>query len=111
MPKTYKTTEQLFLEKVSIPKDHRVCWEWQAYKMSDGYGVINIKGNTVLAHRYSYLMFNGKLTEGLVVRHTCDNPGCVNPNHLRLGTIADNVKDCVDRGRWSNGALGKKVKK
>ena len=95
---TMKTSEQRFLDKVLIPDDQRACWEWQASKNSSGYGQPTVKSKKVLAHRYSYLMFNGN-PEGLVVRHSCDNPGCVNPNHLLLGTIADNNRDRDLRGR------------
>lgn len=96
-----KTPEQRFLNKVNIPDNPKDCWEWQANK-DKGYGKIGINGKSVLAHRFSYLMFNGDPT-GLVVRHTCDNPGCVNPSHLMLGTCADNSRDMVERGRSHHG--------
>lgn len=54
-----------------------------------------------LAHRLSYLAFNGDIPEGLVVRHKCDNKCCVNPEHLEVGTQKDNVQDAIKRGRFS----------
>ncbi len=77
------------------------CWLWVGYKSPKGYGIIGgsrEKGAT-RAHRHIYEVFKGKIPEGLVIRHTCDTPACVNPEHLIVGTQADNVKDCQTRGR------------
>jgi hypothetical protein len=93
-----KSPEQRFLEKVSIPVDLSECWEWTASKKK-GYGQFKWNGKMVLAHRYSYLMFNGELIDGLVIMHRCDNPSCVNPNHLDQGTYKDNMQDCLSKGR------------
>lgn len=70
---------------------------------SDGYPAVRINGRVTSLHRVMYAELNGPIPEGKVVRHTCDNPACVNPNHLILGTHADNVKDRVDRGRSAIG--------
>ena len=78
------------------------CWEWKAYKNKSGYGVMRYgskRGNNALAHRISYLLNMGEIPSGLFVMHTCDNPPCVNPSHLRLGTNQDNVDDMVNKGR------------
>ena len=94
------TPEQRFLKKVIIPKDlGHDCWEWTGSKMPFGHGQIRINYKLWLAHRYSYLMFNGYLHAGSVVRHTCDNPGCVNPNHLRQGSQKDNLRDMFSKKR------------
>lgn len=75
------------------------CWEWQGRLNLTGYGVV---GKNKLAHRVAYELWNGELTEGLHVCHSCDNPKCCNPEHLFLGTQRDNIRDMVDkrRHRW-----------
>lgn len=78
------------------------CWEWQAYTGSKGYGTFKVDGKTLLAHRFSYEIVNGPIKGGLFVRHKCDNPRCVNPKHLELGTHADNMRDMVERGRGAS---------
>lgn len=76
------------------------CWEWTGYK-PNGYGRITIKrGKIMLAHRLAYELFYGPIgTDALCVCHACDNPGCVRPDHLWLGTLADNTADMVAKGR------------
>ncbi len=79
------------------------CWEWQA-GCSNGYGKLRFKGLSYRAHRVSYAMGH-EIPEGLCVLHTCDNPPCVRPSHLFLGTQADNAADRVNKGRQA-GAPG-----
>ncbi len=77
------------------------CWLWSDAGDKNGYGRIQIgKGNTLKAHRISHLLFNGPVPNDLLIIHNCDTPPCVNPKHLRLGTIADNNKDMMSRGRY-----------
>jgi len=78
------------------------CWEWSGSRNEDGYGLFRMSSRGMQgAHRCCYLIYVGQLTSRQVVRHTCDNPPCVNPSHLLVGTVADNVTDCVVRGRRS----------
>jgi hypothetical protein len=107
--------EHLFLEKIgkvnkldlkkvevkfykSIVKLEVGCWEWQSFRNDQGYGNFKVLGET-LAHRVSYILHRGKIPENICVLHRCDNPSCVNPDHLFLGTWADNNKDRHKKGR------------
>lgn len=75
------------------------CWPWPGNISNRGYGVVNMNGRKVSAHRYAYQLATGEDPGELHVCHTCDNPVCVNPAHLWLGTNADNVRDKLDKGR------------
>ena len=83
------------------------CWHWTAATNEHGYGVMRPEGQrsgpTVKAHRMS-LTLAGVDIKGLVIRHSCDNPPCVNPRHLSVGTKADNSADMVRRGRHARGS-------
>lgn len=79
------------------------CWVWIAGKHSAGYGVIRVDGKTKCAHRLSCEWHHGKAPRGKnVVMHSCDNPSCVNPAHLRWGTQQDNIADAIAKGRMDN---------
>lgn len=76
------------------------CWLWVAGKSRAGYGVVGTSLKVCYAHRKSYEAENGDgSVDGLVVRHKCDTPACVNPAHLEIGTQADNMRDMMKRGR------------
>jgi hypothetical protein len=81
------------------------CWEWQARAEINGYGTFTVRsGVQRLVHRLAYEIHAGEPPpKGLVVRHRCDNPKCVNPDHLELGTHAENMRDKVSRGRQVRG--------
>lgn len=77
------------------------CWEWHGACDQHGYGHINIgKNKKKKTHRLSWEFANGPIPDGLCVLHTCDNPKCVKPEHLWLGTYKDNMQDCIAKGRF-----------
>jgi len=75
------------------------CWLWFGGTDKDGYGVIMCGRKTLKAHRVSYALAHGEIPSGMLVMHSCDTPGCVRPEHLTLGTIADNNRDMTRKGR------------
>jgi HNH endonuclease len=83
------------------------CWFWLGGKQGNdpqhSYGRIQIGNHKWYAHRVSYEIYNGPISNGDVIRHRCDNPNCVNPAHLLSGTQADNLADCKNRGRNATG--------
>ena len=90
-----------FIRKVeSLPFTPKGCQEWTGYIESTGYGRVRVQGERWSTHRLSYFVFrNSEWDEKLFVCHHCDNPKCVNPNHLFLGTHDDNMKDMKAKGR------------
>jgi HNH endonuclease len=86
--------------------DPDACWDWSAALFQSGYGALAAAppSRTMLAaHRVSYELTFGPIPEGQCVMHTCDNPRCTNPRHLRLGTIRDNNEDKLKKGRQPRG--------
>ena len=77
------------------------CWLWQGAKDSRGYGSFYFNGSVKSTHRLVYETLVDSISIGLYVLHICDNPACVNPDHLFLGTQKDNVQDCLSKGRRS----------
>jgi len=74
------------------------CWEWTG-AIRQGYGCLKIDGKTIDAHRYSYVIHFGPIPDGMCILHKCDNRKCVKPDHLFLGTYADNHKDMCNKKR------------
>lgn len=96
------TPTERFLSKIEIDGH---CHMWTGSVRTDGYGQFKVDGYNWAAHRYSWTHFNKRpILEGVLVRHTCDRPLCVNPDHLILGTPADNSRDMVERGRSLTGS-------
>lgn len=98
---TYDNDIKIKLLK-NIKKRKNGCWEWQLSKHRQGYGNIMYKGKACLAHRISYHVFKGNVPINMLVCHKCDNPSCINPEHLFLGTQSDNVKDMYNKNRRNN---------
>ena len=94
-----------FCAKVAMPETPDGCMEWIAGKFPSGYGCFNAgdSNHSQRSHRASYEHFVGPIPEGLMVLHNCDNPGCVRPDHLRVGTHADNTRDKNERNRNATG--------
>jgi L-amino acid N-acyltransferase YncA len=86
-------------EFLSNTEENGGCLEWVGKKNRGGYGIFRWMNAEFAAHRFSYLMFVGPLPESSVVRHLCDNPSCVKPQHLSKGTAKDNIHDAIARGR------------
>lgn len=75
------------------------CWEWQGSRTQFGYGKIKVQGVERTTHRFSWELANGPIPPGAYILHRCDNPPCVRPDHLFLGTQADNIHDMDDKDR------------
>lgn len=80
-------------------KSHTGCWVWESHTDKDGYGILPANGPSIRAHRFSFEYYIEPIRKGNVVCHTCDNPSCVNPDHLFQGTVKDNCNDMIDKGR------------
>ncbi len=94
------TPEQRFWPKVD-KTGNKGCWQWTSTLDYTGYGRFHVSPQQrgAMAHRYSYELHYGSIPEGFDCLHKCDNPACVNPDHLFLGTHQDNMTDMVKKGR------------
>lgn len=90
--------------KYKLSEDPDKCAIWTAYKNPAGYGQVRVNMVGWLAHRYVFTQCFGEIPEGLVVMHICDNPACIHPGHLTVGTHGDNVRDKEAKGRGNQGS-------
>lgn len=86
-------------QKYASPEPNTGCWLWSGGSNNGRYGHLRIGSKFVSAHRYSWLIHRGEIGRGQVICHHCDVPMCVNPDHLFVGTQADNVADMTAKGR------------
>ena len=98
---------RFYLRKLSVhPIDPDTgCINFLRYTNKDGYGSLKIGGKGILAHRFFYEKYKGPIPEGLLVLHRCNNPSCINPEHLYIGTHKQNTRDMDDSGRRASPVL------
>ena len=105
-PRTQRPVEERFLEKTITSEtrswDGTPCLEWTVMRLKDGYGQFRLDGKMQLSHRVAMMLAGVEIGE-LQVLHRCDNPPCVNTDHLFLGTNADNMADMIAKGRSARG--------
>ncbi len=103
-----ESDKQRFFKKVNQTSNHDECWLWNAGKSKEGYGRFRLNRKLYQATHVSYfLRHNIMPASGQEVCHKCDNPQCVNPNHLFLGSRSDNMNDCYKKGRLTQIYKGK----
>lgn len=98
-----RNSKEDFLKYVKLPENLHDCWEWIGHANDRGYGYFKFNNKECRAHRFSFELFIGEIPEGLCVCHSCDNRKCVNPTHLYLGTVQDNVDDRNNKDRQAKG--------
>lgn len=101
MPRTYKPVEERFWDKVDTTG--KGCWPFTGYVAPNGYGRFKYGDYVTNASRVAWQLVNGPIPDGQIILHTCDNPTCCRPDHLRLGTYKDNSADAIAKGRHAHG--------
>jgi len=95
----YGTPIQRFFDNIKFPSDLSSCWIWIGCNNGNGYGRLIIDNKKVFAHRFSYELFIKPIPKKMFICHHCDNPQCVNPDHLFIGTQKDNMQDMIKKNR------------
>lgn len=103
--KRLSSDAKLALEKFAHLAERRgECLMWTGSALASGYGQTSYKGRKDLAHRVAFEIAKGPIPPGMCVCHSCDNPPCIEPSHLWIGTHADNTHDAVNKGRMASGS-------
>jgi len=103
--KNLNNSLERFLLCISNSTHPRGCWIWEGFKSHNGYGRLRITNNKrIPSHRFSYELFKGNIPQKLLVCHHCDNPSCVNPDHLWIGTHKENMHDMIRKQRGGFGS-------
>ena len=95
--KRHGTVSERFFNRFKVSESG--CWLWTSHCDKDGYGILPGNHGNVRAHRFSYVHHYGRIDAGMVICHKCDNPSCVNPDHLFIGTTKENFQDMLSKGR------------
>lgn len=98
---SYENDEDAFYRWVDRDLPTNECWNWKGCKDKNGYGRLTVNRKDRRAHRISWSLINGEIPKGMFICHRCDNPSCVNPDHLFIGTGKDNSDDMISKGRNS----------
>ncbi len=102
-PFDVELTRQRLFASICVD-DGTECWEWKRDRFTEGYGRLKVQGKAFLAHRVSaHVFLDFDLASPLCVLHKCDNPPCINPEHLFIGTQTDNIRDMIAKGRARSG--------
>lgn len=97
-------TEKDIIRFRSKFEKQKSCWMWTGNLSKDGYGSFRLRNGSFRAHRISFIIHKKSNIKGKLVLHSCDEPRCVNPSHLSIGTQKDNVHDCIKKGRFTIGS-------
>lgn len=104
-----ETPEERFWSRVALTANPDKCWEWQGSKLKKGYGQVKFKGRNWVTHRLVWFL-TYDVEPKMLILHSCDNPPCCNPSHLREGTNQENMNDKVERHRQAVGEKNGRAK-